>query len=469
MTAPLTAYVRVSRRGDREDGRFRSPQEQEERARQHAEAQGYAVGEVVSDIDVSGAVHPQDRPGMARVLEEIRLGRSGGIVAYSLDRLSRDPGHGDWLVREVTGAGGVLATPDMPADITSPTGEFQFGILLQVARLYRRTAGERFTAAAEAAVRRGIPHGPVPFGYRQLPDRTIEPDPVTAPLVRAVFERRIRGDGWGAIGTWLSEQTGRSWSRRGVSHLIARDLYRTGRLSLGSVVSERNSGALVEEATWHAAQSPRAVRDGRTHQAKSLLAGLIRCGSCGRVLSHWRPTPSQKGRARRYRCVGLDCKDRVSVHGPAAEDMVVEEAFAVDLRLIARPQETVDLEPLEEALVKAERQYARMQEPEAMDALGDDWAVTARKFREARDEAAQALGEARAEAGIASAGGTVLRLGHIWDDLAPDQQREALRWTFESVRVQKVPRGQPPSLEFIVRASRPFGTLAYRPPDIVPE
>ena len=59
---PLIVYVRVSRKGDEEDARFHSPKEQEERARAFATDNGYAVGETVVDLDVSGGTHPKDRP-----------------------------------------------------------------------------------------------------------------------------------------------------------------------------------------------------------------------------------------------------------------------------------------------------------------------------------------------------------------------------------------------------------------------
>lgn len=469
VRAPLVAYVRVSKKGDREGDRFRSPTEQADRARSHAESRGWAVGEVIEDMDVSGATHPEERPGMARALELIRRGRAGGLVAHSLDRLSRDPGHGDWLVQEVTAHNGVVTAPDMPEDITSPTGEFTFGMLLGVARLYRRTAGQRFQQAQERATLAGIPHGRIPFGYRQLPDRTIEPDPELVPLVRGLFEGRIHGHGWGHLATVLSEETGRPWSRRGVQHVVGNQLYRTGRIASGVIVSEVEAGAIVDEATWHAAQAPRGVRDGRTDRASAPLAGLLKCAACGYTLVHWRPSAKQAGTAPRYRCQGLHCPARVTVHAPTVESLVVAEAFAVDLKLVAQPQRTADLEPLEEALVLATRRFDQVQMPDAMDALGDAWASAAKSRREERDAAARALGEARAEAGVSSeggSGGAVLRLGHIWDDLEPAQQREALRWIFEEVRVRKVPRLQPPSLEFKVRATRPWGVLEYRPSDI---
>lgn len=208
---PLICYVRVSRKGDREDDRFHSPREQAERARSHAGSKGLAVGEVVEDIDVSGATQPRERPGMSYALEAIKSGKAGGLVAFSLDRVSRDPNHGDWLVREVTQAGGVITTADMPEDITSPTGEFTFGMLLAVARVYRRTAGARFQSAKERATRAGIAAGSVPLGYRKRPDRTLEPDPETAPLVVSLFEARAAGGSWTTLAQMLADGTGRTW------------------------------------------------------------------------------------------------------------------------------------------------------------------------------------------------------------------------------------------------------------------
>lgn len=465
---PVLVYVRVSRRGDREDGKFHSPAEQAERASKFATEHEFTVGRVIEDVNVSGGTHPTERPGMAEALREIAEGRAGGLVAYDSSRLSREPSHLEWLAAEIARHRAVLLWAGMPADPHSPVGELQVGLLAQIDRYQRKLAGERFQMAAERAVKTGIPHGTVPFGYRRLPDRTIEPDPELAPLVREVFERRIRGDGWGAIALWLAEQTGRPWSRRGLSHVVERPLYRTGRLSSGGVVSEVDSGAIVDDATWHAAQSPKRVRDGRTARASSLLAGLLKCGTCGRVLIHWRPTAksTQSNRSPRYRCAGLDCSAKVSVHGPAAEDLVVQEAFAQDLRLVAKPQEAPDLEPLEEALAVAERRWEQVQTPAAMDALGDDWTANVKARRSERDAAAAALGAARADAGVSVDGGKVLRLGHIWEDLEPDQQREALHWTFEEVRVARVPRGQRPDLTFVPRATRPFGAIAFRPPEL---
>lgn len=391
--SPIGIYVRVSRKGDREDERFHSPREQAERAEALIRAKGYAVGPVFEDIDVSGATAPDERPAMGRLLKEIKSGRLGGIAAFSLDRLSREPAHGDTLVRTVTKAGGVLLTPDIPDAIDSPTGEFTFGMLLQVAKLYRSQAGARFASAKERAILAGIPVGPTPFGYRLRPDRRLEVDPEQAPVVRELFERWARGDGGRTVlARLLNEATGRTWSRQAVPKLIKSRLYATGRMEYGELVSEWDAGAIVDEALWHAAQrAPMPPRPARS-PGTWLLTGLLRCAACGYNLAPSSTGPG--GKYRSYRCVNARCTARAHVNADRIERYVAMRTAAVDHEL-ATHSEAPDLGTLEDALVGAERRLAQVLAPEAQDALGDTWAATVKARRTERDTVAATLGEAR--------------------------------------------------------------------------
>lgn len=429
MTAPIGIYVRVSRKGDREDDRFHSPREQAERAEALARAKGYVPGPVFEDIDVSGATAPAERPAMGRLLKAIEAGELGGIAAYSLDRLSREPAHGDALVRRVTRAGGVLLTPDIPDAIDSPTGEFTFGMLLQVAKLYRSQAGARFASAKERAILAGIPVGPPPIGYRTRPDRRLEVDPETAPVVRELFERWARGEGRGTLARVLDEATGRTWSLSAIPRIIKNRLYATGRMTYGDIVSEWEAGAIVDEPLWHAAQRARPPRPPRS-DAGWLLTGLARCATCGRTLKV-STNSSQYGTYRNYKCRNRACTARVSVSARRLEPWVVAQSFRAGDAIVTR-SEAPDLGALEDALAIAEKRLAQVLAPEAQDALGDAWPATAKARRTERDTAAAALGEARSEAGVPAIG---FRLSDVWDDLSPNDRREALRLFWKEIRV----------------------------------
>lgn len=462
MTAPIGIYVRVSRKGEREDDRFHSPREQEERAVALVRAKGYVPGPIFEDINVSGATPPAERPAMRALLTAIERQELGGVAAYSLDRLSREPSHGDDLVRRVTKAGGVVLTPDIPEAIDSPTGEFTFGMLLQVARLYRSQAGARFASAKERAIRAGIPVGPVPFGYRARPDRTLEPDPVAAPVVRELFERRAAGVGYTPLAALLDEKTGRTWTRQGVAGMLANRFYATGRLEYGDVVSDVTAEPLVDEPLWHAAQSAAPRRPSRSG-GSWLLTGLVRCAACSHSLAPWtgakrRRADPRRGRMgwvpvtrppRRYRCVNRACTARASVDAERLEAWVLAQTALVGDELATRA-EAPDLGALEEDVVKAEQRLEQVLAPEARDALGAMWAADVKARRAERDAALTALGEARQVAGVAE---RTMRLGDVWEDMDSEDRRSTLSLFWKAIRVGRPDNGGTP-ITLVARGPR---------------
>lgn len=116
---PLILYVRIANVGGPTGRLSLQTKQQEDRARTWAEAQGHSIGEVVMDLDYSGTIHPEKRPGMASAMEKIRRGSAGGLAASHIDRFSRDVVHGDWLFQEVLAHGGTLTAPGMPMGLDS--------------------------------------------------------------------------------------------------------------------------------------------------------------------------------------------------------------------------------------------------------------------------------------------------------------------------------------------------------------
>jgi hypothetical protein len=245
----------------------------------------------------------------------------------------------DALVKRVTRAKGVLLTPDMPDAINTPTGEFTFGMLLQVAKLYRSQARARWASATERATLDGIPVGRTAFGYRQRTDRRIEIDPDTAPIVLELFERRAAGAGWNTLTDWLAEQTGKRQTISGVRELIRNKLYKTGLLTYGHVVSEWNAGAIVDEALWTTAQRS-AKHDPRRSRSDGfyLLSGLARCGECGLALNPNRAGVRRDGTERlRYKCRNRACASpRPEIRAEIVERYVTLQTFASEHELATR-------------------------------------------------------------------------------------------------------------------------------------
>lgn len=442
MTLPIDVYVRVSRRGPREDERFHSPEEQEQLARAFAESRGLRVGVVLPpDIDKSGGT--VEREGLKRALERVRAGESGGIVVAWLDRFSRDAAQAYDLLRAFEDAGGRVYAPEAPEDVSTPEGTLQMGMFLLFAQYQRQRARAGFDRAKERATLAGIPFRPVPIGYRQRADRKLEVDPETAPAVREVFERRAAGDGWTKLANVLGERTDRVWTRQGVEGIIRRRLYATGRLEHGDVVSEHDAGAIVDEPLWHAAQRVSAKpRPARNPGTPWLLSGLLKCATCGYNL-----TPRRTGNGyRRYQCQNRRCAARASVVAERLERWVMLQSFAAGDEMETRAQ-APDLEALETALATAERRLEQATTPEAQDALGELWAPTVKTRRQERDAALAQLGAARQAAGAPTGD---FRLHGVWEDLSSADKREALALFWKAIIVgRKTEEGTP--VTFVAR------------------
>lgn len=463
---PIALYVRVSRRGDREDGKFHSPREQAERAAALIRAKGLVPGPVFEDIDVSGAMRPEDRPAMSRLLAAIDAGELGGVAAFSLDRLSREPSHGDSLVKRVTKAGGIVLTPDIPEALDSPTGEFTFGMLMQVAKLYRSQARARFATSKERAILEGIPVSKTPVGYRQRPDRRIEVDPALAPVIRDLFERRAQGAGWAELANLLGDATDRVWSLPGVQGVLKNRIYATGRLEHSGLISEHDAGAIVDEPLWQAAQRNSGPRPKRVGDSPWILPGLARCAACGYALATWTgakrrrnskgdwvPVPEHQ-RARRYRCRNRNCTEQANVEARLLERYVVEQTKRLEHQFSQRAN-TTDLSDLTEAMELAERRLDQVMAEGVADELGDLWAPEVGRRRKARDTAAAALGEARARTGLVE---TTFALGDVLDspDVGTAERRQALAMFWKEVRVGRKARAKsrgPVPLTFVARGS----------------
>jgi DNA invertase Pin-like site-specific DNA recombinase len=405
---------------------------------------------------------------MGQLLEAIDRGELAGIAAFSLDRLSREPTHGDALVKRVTKAGGVILTPDIPDALDSPTGEFTFGMLLQVAKLYRSQAGARFKTAKERSIRAGIPVAQIPFGYRQREDRRLEPDPVQAPLVKMLFEKRARGVSWAVLADDLGERLGEGrLPKQTVARIVKNRTY-LGLLEYdGWITDEENRfAAIVDETLWQAANAVNPPRNDRRKRTRRqwYLTGLIRCEACDHLME-----PTMSSNTMRYRCAHRACEAPVSVAGAQATSIAFGELFDRHDDLVGSWQsEETKVAPLEDGLTKAEERLAQALTEEAQDALGDAWASTVKERRAARDAALAELGAARIQAGgSADPGVKPMPLRNAWGDMTTEQRRAALQWTFEKIVVHKVPRAATPNLEFVERRSRPPFRVVIEPVEIV--
>lgn len=147
-------YSRVSTQGQATDGHGLDAQAAQGSA--YVLSQGWGGAEQVVDAGVSGAVAPDERPGLGSALAKLDGGGADVLVAASLSRLGRRVLDVLALAERARDRGWGLVVLDVALDTTSPVGEFSLVVLAGVAQLERRMIGQRTRDGLAAAKRKGV-------------------------------------------------------------------------------------------------------------------------------------------------------------------------------------------------------------------------------------------------------------------------------------------------------------------------
>jgi site-specific DNA recombinase len=436
-TLPVDIYTRSSRAGEGST----SLEQQEQEARAFARTHGLTIGRVLHDRTKSSSATLR-RPVLEEARRRVRAGESGGIVVAYLSRASRDTRQGLELLETITRDGGAVYAPNLP-DYTTADGRMLTTIQFAIDTGYRDRKSEELENRKRESIANGIPvHTRPAVGLRKRPDKRLEPHPRTAPIVREVFERRTRGEGPAALGRLLeshgvkTSQGSRTWSKAAVYNLIENPVY-MGVLRYGRdnryVNPEGVEEPIVDAATWHAAQHPngRHLAPAKSEQSAWLLTGILRCRAC-RYCMQGTTTSRDK---RIYRCTRTHaagrCPDPARIDADAIEAAAIGAFWQLtdDIEVQGTKDTGGELSGLENALERAERLLAQLDDADAQDALGERYLAVFRQRREERDRAAEAVGRARAEAGKATLP-DVETLRGAWDRMTVQDRRELLGLRF---------------------------------------
>jgi site-specific DNA recombinase len=323
----LIGYVRVSRVGGRAGDSFISPDVQRERIEAYAAAQEHEVVVWEEDLDEPGSRY--ERRGFQAALEAVERGEAEGIAVAALDRFARSVPDAAVALRRLEAVGGTLVSVRDALDTSTAVGRFARTMMLALAELELERIRENWATARDRAIARGVHISRVPpVGYQRRDDGRLEPDPVAAPMIRELFQRRAAGASWRELSEFLDERLPReqgNWTHQTISSIISRRAY-LGEAYQGEAVNREAHEPLVSLVEWEAAQSG-GRRPSYQRRGGALLAGIIRCAGCGFPLS--RNSGGRRGYAF-YRCRGRHsaglCPTPARISVPRA-DGYVEQAF----------------------------------------------------------------------------------------------------------------------------------------------
>ncbi|QKS28250.1 MAG: recombinase family protein [Candidatus Accumulibacter similis] len=237
-----------------------------------------------------------NRPGVQRLLEDVREGLVDVIVVYKIDRLSRSLADFAKLVELFDAQKVTFVSVTQSFNTTTSMGRLTLNILLSFAQFERELGGERVRDKIAASRAKGIWMGGMPpLGY-DVVERKLVPNPTEAALVRRLFARYIALGSMTALCRELRAEgvTTKSWT-------TLKDKTRTGKLidkgylyklfknpvfiGVAAYKGQHFVGeheAILDRALWEQVQAmlgrgepEQRARQNRPSRAPALLKGLI--------------------------------------------------------------------------------------------------------------------------------------------------------------------------------------------------
>lgn len=315
-------YVRISRDVT---GKSLGVQRQEEDCRALAERLGWEVAETYIDNDIS-ATSGKPRPAYRQLLDDLRSGTIGAIVAWHPDRLYRRAIDLGELVDVCKTTDAKVATVNAgEVDLTSPTGLLVADMLAAIAMYEVRHKSERWTRSWRQGRERGevVKAGRRMFGYTRdghiVPEEAAHARTAVADILSGVpitaLIRRWRDEGIRTTG-------GTEWTPIGLKQYLTNPRLAGWSTLKGEIVAEGNWEPIIDKETWETVRALLAARSRAKAPRVAVLNGLVFCGPCDSRLI----TAQQRG-LRIYRCPpasrpGYQGCGRVSINAESLEQMV---------------------------------------------------------------------------------------------------------------------------------------------------
>lgn len=433
---------------DREGGGLGIDRQRED-CEQLAATLGLTVVRVYPDNDIS-AYSGKPRPGYQQMLDDLRTGLYGSVLAWHTDRLHRSPRELEEYIDVCEPRSVQTRTVKAGAlDLTTATGRMIARQLGVQARYEVERMIERQRRAREQKVQRGEwSGGPRPYGWEA---DGITPVPEEIEVIRELAEAVLAGASVRALAADLNSRrlltsTGGHWGGGNLVRMLKRPRNAGIIQHRGEESGSSKWNAALDELTW---RSLRGVLDdpsripSAANVRKHLGSGLYVCGVCGDALTSF---SKGAGKPAKYKCRRNNCvlRDLVLL------DKWVQSYFLRRLKepdaakvFAGREEDGADVSAAQEELKTAR---------EDLDGLAAEFGageIDMQEWRVAR--AGARVRKERAEAVLA----TAVRVNPVaelfvaddveakWNNLGLARQRAAIDWVM-TVRVLPARLGRQP-------------------------
>lgn len=456
-------WVRVSTQDQAEGD---SPEHHEQRARFYAEAKGWHVTTVYHLEAVSGK-SVMGHPETERMLNDIREGRTTGIIFSKLARLARNTKELLDIADIFKDCGADLISLAESIDTSSPAGRMFFTVQAALTQFEREEIAERVAASVPIRAKLGKSLGGVaPFGY-QWQDKKLVLDPEEAPVRRLIYDLYIEHRRKKTVARLLNQagyrtRSGAHFSDTTVDRLL-RDPIAKGsrRANYTKSTGDKKRWTLKPEDEWIYIDVPPLISaevwrqcndllDAQKQQPRfsarktvQLFAGLAFC-SCGSKLYVPSNTP-------KYVC--FTCRNKIAVTDlEATYREQLKEFFLSPKEMIEYVERADDVLRDKQAVIETLKRKERklksdmdklmrlyLDERLSAEGLGAQYKPLEEQAKEVERQIPKLEGEVEGLKAQLMSSGQVLSNGKSlylsWDDLEQDEKRQIVESTVEKIVV----------------------------------
>lgn len=403
---------------------------------------GWKVAHIVDDNDESASRYRRGvRKKWVEVLELLDNGGADALVAYDLDRITRQPRDLEDLIDRCE-KGLPVVTAQGTLHLDTADGRAMARVLVTMAAKASDDTSRRVRRMKLDLAQAGKPTGGVrAFGWTH--NGTVH-EPKEAQAIRDGAAQILSGGSlkdlartWNAAG-FKTRGGGRGFTANSVRLALVNPRHGGFNVHRGEVIGRGAWKPILDRSTYE--RLHKLLTDpnrARTPSRRTAFTGLFKCGRCGCAM-----TRDSTGTTRVWRCKRLpgypQC-GRVSVKADAVERVVTQSLFAAldspKLSKAMRPKQSL----ASDSFVELDEVEQRRNDLAAMFADGSisrsEW-MTARGPLEARYEALRAAAARTQRTVVLDAELTKPgALRAAWADMSEDRQRSILTAIIERVDV----------------------------------
>ncbi|MBR3431121.1 MAG: recombinase family protein [Clostridia bacterium] len=255
---------------------------------EYAAQRKLTIVQVYADRAISGTT--DNRPEFKRMIEDAKAEAWQYVIVYSLDRFSRD--RFDAITyKQILKSHGIRVLSAMENISEEPTGVILESVLEGLAQYYSMELSQKIRRGLNDNASKCMVAASIPFGYMKGPDNKYAINPETAPIVKEIFSRVLKGENYIDIARDLNERGIRTKSKsewnRSSFKFLTNERY-MGIYIYGDVRIEGGMPAIVDPETFYAVQAeverrqnPKgAIVKRRRTNTVYLLTGKAYCDCC---------------------------------------------------------------------------------------------------------------------------------------------------------------------------------------------